>query len=67
MGKRHSGVLKNKKGSDISNAWYPVFYVSIAKPYNNAIRMVCQNAKGKKDIYRRSDARQKYVTQTFTV
>ena len=59
MGKRHSGVLKNKKGSDISNAWYPVFYVSIAKPYNNA--------KGKKDICRRSDARQKYVTQTFTV
>ena len=35
--------------------------------YNNAIKTVQQSTKDKKDIYRRADAQQRYLTQDFTL
>ena len=34
---------------------------------NNAIKTVQQSTKDKKDIYRRADAQQRYLTQDFTL
>ena len=39
----------------------------IAIPENNAIKTVQQRAKDKEDICRRADARQRYLTQDFTL
>ena len=46
-----------------------VFYLdySIAIPENNAIKTVQQSAKDKEGISRRADARQRYLTQDFTL
>ena len=40
---------------------------SIAIPENNAIKTVQQSAKDKEGICRRADARQRYLTQDFTL
>ena len=39
----------------------------MAIPKNNAIKTVQQSAKDKEDICRRADARQRYLTQDFTL
>ena len=39
----------------------------IAIPQNNTIKTVQQSAKDKEDICRRADARQRYLTQDFTL
>ena len=39
----------------------------IAIPENNAIKTVQQSAKDKEGICRRADARQRYLTQDFTL
>ena len=40
---------------------------SIAILVNNAFKTVQQSAKDKEDICRRADARQRYLTQDFTL
>ena len=39
----------------------------MAIPKNTAIKTVQQSAKDKEDICRRADARQRYLTQDFTL
>ena len=46
-------------------AWFRIFFIAI--PENNAIKTVQQSAKDKEDICRRADARQRYLTQDFTL
>ena len=41
--------------------------ILIAIPENNAIKTVQQSAKDKEGICRRADARQRYLTQDFTL
>ena len=43
----------------------PCFFIAI--PENNAIKTVQQSAKDKEGICRRADARQRYLTQDFTL
>ena len=45
----------------------PRFNPSIAILVNNAFKTVQQSAKNKEDICRRADARQRYLTQDFTL
>ena len=44
-----------------------ILFISIAILVNNAFKTVQQSAKDKKDICRRADARQRYLTQDFTL
>ena len=44
-----------------------MFSVFIAIPENNANKTVQQSAKDKKDICRRPDTGQRYLTQDFTL
>jgi len=44
-----------------------LFFPTIAIPENNAIKTVQQSAKDKEGICRRADARQRYLTQDFTL
>ena len=46
---------------------YPHNLSSIAILVNNAFMAVQQSAKDKDDICRRADARQRYLTQDFTL
>ena len=46
---------------------YDKTYISIAILVNNAFKTVRQSAKDKEDICRRADARQRYLTQDFTL
>ena len=50
--------------SDLMIQQYLIF---IAILVNNAFKTVRQSAKDKKDICRRADARQRYLTQNFTL
>ena len=43
------------------------YFLSIAILVNNAFKAVQQSAKDKEDICRRADARQRYLTQDFTL
>lgn len=50
------------------NHFFNIFSTfSIAIPENNAIKTVQQSAKDKEGICRRADARQRYLTQDFTL
>jgi len=42
-------------------------FLSIAILVNNAFKTVQQRVKDKEDICRRADARQRYLTQDFTL
>ena len=46
---------------------YTIKFFSIAILVNNAFKTVQQSAKDKEDICRRADARQRYLTQDFTL
>ena len=45
----------------------PALFLSIVILVNNAFKTVQQRAKDKEDICRRADARQRYLTQDFTL
>ena len=50
---------------DIFKQYYLIFTIAIL--VNNAFKTVHQSAKDKEDICRRADARQRYLTQDFTL
>ena len=45
----------------------PALFLSIVILVNNAFKTIQQSAKDKEDICRRADARQRYLTQDFTL
>ena len=63
-----SGYSQLKQGTYLIRLNYNhILFISIAILVNNAFKTVQQSAKDKKDICRRADARQRYLTQDFTL
>ena len=75
LGRRESALffkspLSERLQDASSDFWKTVlaeFRQTIAILANNAFKTVQQSAKDKEDICRRADARQRYLTQDFTL
>ena len=65
-----ASFISKEASITISCHYHDIIYLSftiIAIPENNAIKTVQQSAKDKEGICRRADARQRYLTQDFTL
>ena len=61
------GIPKAYRIFEENREVYLIYFYFIAILVNNAFKTVRQSAKDKKDICRRADARQRYLTQDFTL